>query len=82
MTDMSCHHKAMYNISMAQKGEENDRLDERSQPDPLVLPDPGSRERLLAERKLVRKLDMRLLPTILIIYIVNYIDVCCCTRLP
>ena len=67
---------------MAQKGEENDRLDERSQPDPLVLPDPGSRERLLAERKLVRKLDMRLLPTILIIYIVNYIDVCCCTRLP
>jgi len=39
------------------------------------LPEPGSRERLLAERKLVRKLDMRLLPTIFLIYIMNYIDV-------
>jgi len=39
------------------------------------LSEPGSRERLLAERKLVRKLDMRLLPTIFLIYIMNYIDV-------
>jgi hypothetical protein len=42
----------------------------------LPLPEPGSPERLLAERKLVRKLDARLLPTIILIYIMNYIDVC------
>ncbi|KAG6819336.1 hypothetical protein H0H93_012813 [Arthromyces matolae] len=30
--------------------------------------------RLIAERKLVRKLDSRLLPTVVIIYIMNYID--------
>lgn len=40
------------------------------------LPEPGSPERLLAERKLVRRLDMRLLPTIFLIFIMNYIDVC------
>ena len=28
-----------------------------------------------AERRLVRKLDMRLLPTIIVIFIMNYIDV-------
>lgn len=38
------------------------------------LPAPGSRERLLAEGRLVRKLDMRLIPTIFIIFIMNYID--------
>ncbi|KAJ8518425.1 hypothetical protein ONZ45_g4493 [Pleurotus djamor] len=38
------------------------------------LPPPGSPERTLAEKKLVRKLDMRLLPAIFIIYIMNYID--------
>ena len=31
--------------------------------------------RVAAERHLVRKLDMRLLPTIIIIYLMNYIDV-------
>ncbi|KAF8228527.1 MFS general substrate transporter [Tricholoma matsutake] len=40
----------------------------------LSLPDPGSQERLLAERKLVRKLDTRLLPTVVIISLMNYID--------
>ncbi|KAE9390978.1 MFS general substrate transporter, partial [Gymnopus androsaceus JB14] len=30
--------------------------------------------RLLAERKLVRKLDMRVMPTILLVFIMNYID--------
>ena len=39
------------------------------------LPPSGSAERVLAERKLVRKLDMRLLPTIFLIFIMNYIDV-------
>jgi hypothetical protein len=42
----------------------------------LTLPEPGSRERLLAEHKLVRKLDTRLLPVVFTIYILNYIDVC------
>ncbi|KAF7365095.1 MFS general substrate transporter [Mycena venus] len=39
-----------------------------------ALPEIGSPERLVAERKLVRKLDMRLLPTIFLIFIMNYID--------
>lgn len=55
-----------------------EKLDQRSQTDDsqlLSLPEPGSQERLLAERRLVRKLDARLLPTIIIIYIMNYIDV-------
>ncbi|KAG7087935.1 hypothetical protein E1B28_011980 [Marasmius oreades] len=38
------------------------------------LPEPGTPERIAAERKLVRKLDMRVLPTIVAIYIMNYID--------
>ncbi|PPQ66338.1 hypothetical protein CVT26_011169 [Gymnopilus dilepis] len=40
----------------------------------IKLPEPGSAERILAERKLVRKLDFRLLPTIFLIFIMNYID--------
>ncbi|KAJ7820277.1 major facilitator superfamily domain-containing protein [Mycena leptocephala] len=39
-----------------------------------AIPEIGTPERILAERKLVRKLDMRLLPTIILIYIMNYID--------
>ncbi len=39
------------------------------------LPTKGTPERLLAERKLVRKLDSRVLPTILLIFIMNFIDV-------
>lgn len=34
--------------------------------------------RLVAEKKLVRMLDMRLLPTIVLIFILNYIDVSTC----
>lgn len=34
---------------------------------------PGARQH--AERKLVRKLDFRLLPTIVLVFILNYIDV-------
>jgi hypothetical protein len=40
------------------------------------LPPSGSNERIAAEKKLLRKLDGRLLPTIFVIYIMNYIDVC------
>ncbi|KAF7364775.1 Tartrate transporter [Mycena venus] len=39
-----------------------------------ALPEIGTPERILAEKKLVRKLDFRLLPTIFLIYIMNYID--------
>lgn len=39
------------------------------------IPEQGTAERAIAERKLVRKLDMRMLPTIVLIYIMNYIDV-------
>ncbi|KAG6889495.1 hypothetical protein C0995_000661 [Termitomyces sp. Mi166 len=42
--------------------------------DTLGLPQLGTPERLEAERKLVRKLDSRLLPTVVVIYIMNYID--------
>ncbi|KAJ6504733.1 MFS general substrate transporter, partial [Mycena vitilis] len=42
-----------------------------------TLPAIGSPERILTERRLVRKLDARLLPTIILIYILNYIDACC-----
>ncbi|KJA20089.1 hypothetical protein HYPSUDRAFT_204133 [Hypholoma sublateritium FD-334 SS-4] len=45
-----------------------------AQDDSLKLPEPGSRERTLAEKRLVRKLDIRLLPTIFLIFIMNYID--------
>lgn len=37
----------------------------------LLAPD----RRVAAERKLVRQLDFRLLPTIVLIFILNYIDV-------
>jgi proteasome assembly chaperone (PAC2) family protein len=40
-----------------------------------ALPEIGSAERLAAEQRLVRKLDTRLLPTIFLIFIMNYIDV-------
>ena len=43
--------------------------------DDFKMPEPGSRERALAEKRLVRKLDIRLLPTIFLIFIMNYIDV-------
>ncbi|KAF8624306.1 hypothetical protein AX15_005937 [Amanita polypyramis BW_CC] len=39
-----------------------------------ALPEPGTEERRIAERRLVRKLDMRVLPTIILIYILNHID--------
>ncbi|KAL0573376.1 hypothetical protein V5O48_008573 [Marasmius crinis-equi] len=59
--------------------EKTDTLEESRTPeghfeveDPL--PEPGTPERITAERKLVRKLDRRVLPTIILIYIMNYID--------
>ncbi|KAJ7784442.1 MFS general substrate transporter [Mycena metata] len=40
----------------------------------IRLPEIGSPERLAAERRLVRTLDTRLLPTVFLIFIMNYID--------
>ncbi|KAL0062319.1 hypothetical protein AAF712_010803, partial [Marasmius tenuissimus] len=42
--------------------------------DSKPLPVAGSAEREEAERRLVRKLDRRVLPTVAIVYIMNYID--------
>ena len=47
-----------------------------TQDDLEILPESGSQERAAAEHRLVRKLDTRLLPTIFLIFILNYIDVC------
>ncbi|KAJ6559076.1 MFS general substrate transporter [Mycena vulgaris] len=49
-------------------------VEHRERADLDNLPEIGSPERLAAERKLVRKLDTRLLPTIFLIFILNYID--------
>ncbi|KAF8187736.1 MFS general substrate transporter [Pholiota molesta] len=38
------------------------------------LPEFGSREWTLAEKQLVRKLDVRILPTLSLVFIMNYID--------
>ncbi|KAJ7629691.1 major facilitator superfamily domain-containing protein [Mycena polygramma] len=43
-------------------------------PDSSLPPAPGTSERVVAERRLVRKLDFRLLPAIATIFILNYID--------
>jgi hypothetical protein len=63
---------------MAEKEKEDFSVDVdqlQSQSSLLPLPKLGSQERLLAERKLVRKLDTRVLPVVMFIYIMNYIDV-------
>ncbi|KAK0223194.1 MFS general substrate transporter [Armillaria fumosa] len=45
-----------------------------SQSDIDFLSNQGCRERNLAERRLVRKLDMRFLPMVTLIYLMNHID--------
>ena len=58
-------------------------LDKKSEPFTenvfAVQEDPGDllkgENRKAAERRVVRKLDMRLMPTVAIIYLMNYIDV-------
>lgn len=60
-----------------EKEKEDVSIEDRppSQTSLLALPETGTPERILAERKLVRKLDTRVLPTIFFIFIMNYIDV-------
>ena len=62
---------------MSEKEVAGDILTEKSNhdDDSEGLPAPGSQGRLLAERRVVRKLDVRLIPTIFLIFIMNYIDV-------
>lgn len=60
---------------MSEKEEAGDIFTETNNQDDEGLPAPGSQRRLLAERKLVRKLDVWLIPTIFLIFIMNYIDV-------
>lgn len=55
-----------------------DSAEHASQDDEILehaLPPADSEERNTLERALVRKLDLRLLPMIFLIYIMNYIDV-------
>ena len=47
-----------------------------TQDDHEKFPESGSQERAVAEHRLVRKLDTRLLPTIFLIFILNHVDVC------
>lgn len=63
--------------SVAEKEKEESIETEQLQRQSTLLPLPqlGSQERLFAERELVRKLDTRILPIVLVIYILNYIDV-------
>lgn len=63
-----------YNVSVEQiEREKDDDISDTTKLEDgeLLLPDV----RVEAERQLVRTLDMRLLPTIIIIFIMNYIDV-------
>ena len=41
---------------------------------PAYVANLSPEERLIAEKKLVRKIDVRLIPTIIIMYIMNYLD--------
>jgi len=71
----------MANMSPKEKGcpyvvGDRDSNELRTQDDPEKFPENGSKERAVAEHHLVRKLDTRLLPTIFLIFILNYIDVC------
>ena len=45
----------------------------QGEPDDFVLLKEENRK--AAERRVVRKLDMRLMPTVVILYLMNYIDV-------
>ena len=55
--------------------EESSRSSQTDDPDGALL---APSRRAHAERNLVRTLDMRLLPTIILIFIMNYIDVSRC----
>lgn len=54
-------------------------VEQRSSPETIQVQDDSElldpEVRPSAERKLVRTLDMRLMPTIIVIFILNYIDV-------
>ena len=53
---------------------ENPSPDRRGLVRPEILEAMTHDERVLAEKKLVRKIDLRLLPMVIIMYILNYID--------
>ncbi|EJD08021.1 MFS general substrate transporter [Fomitiporia mediterranea MF3/22] len=49
-------------------------IDEKGSQNSVAIAIASSKERAIAERRLLRKLDMRFMPTIVLIYIMNYID--------
>lgn len=78
MNDISDDDKAKTSIEEIQKGSDQGTVEDVGKERDTMegLPPLGTRERVIAEKKLLKKLDMRLLPTIFVIYIMNYIDVC------
>ena len=65
--------KAAHDAHLFQDNRDETRSRDSTSPYNSVL---EAENRTLAERKLVRKLDSRLLPTIVLIYVMNFIDVC------
>lgn len=79
MNDMSDDDaKAKISVEETQKDSEQGTTEGTEKEKDMMeeLPPLGTKERTIAEKRLVKKLDMRLLPTIFLIYIMNYIDVC------
>lgn len=66
-------HVSLEDVRRDSEGDTTEGTDKYLEDD--ELPPLGTRERAIAEKKLLRKLDSRLLPTIFVIYIMNYIDV-------
>lgn len=79
MNNISDDDKQKISIEETQKIYEQGEIDgfDKGRDEVDELPPLGTEERAIAEKKLLKKLDCRLLPTVFVIYIMNYIDVCC-----
>jgi hypothetical protein len=62
--------------------DEKKSANESAETEDIQIPEPGTPERILAEKRLVRKLDLSLLPAISLIYVMNYIDVSSASTFP
>ena len=64
----------MVNMQETRKDSEEEKID-TSLVESSSSSEDNDESNKLAERRLLRKLDMRLLPMVILIYIMNYIDV-------
>lgn len=64
----------MVNMQEIRKDSEDEKID-TSLVESSSSSEDNDESNKLAERRLLRKLDMRLLPMVILIYIMNYIDV-------